>query len=232
MHGNHPPEAEIPLRGGRYMANVMRVGDTVCRPALPSSPFVARLLKHLQARGFEGVPRHLGRDGKGRERFSYIPGVVHERWQYFPDEAVRAAGRWLRAFHDATRGSDLVGDKSVVCHNDPGSNNAVFRDGALVAFIDFDMAAPGEAIEDIGYMAWSWCVASKSSRQPISIQAAQVRVLADAYGLEGSARAGIVPAITARQSRNVQFWTGRKSEPPHASLLPVSKERIDEIVAW
>ncbi|MGC3860229.1 hypothetical protein ACPSM1_08585 [Micromonospora chersina] len=40
-------DAEQPLAGGRLTAGVVRVGDTVRRPASPASGFVARLLAHL-----------------------------------------------------------------------------------------------------------------------------------------------------------------------------------------
>jgi aminoglycoside phosphotransferase (APT) family kinase protein len=37
------------------------------------------------------------------------------------------------------------------CHHDPGPNNTVFRDGRPVALIDFDFAAVGDPLEDVGY---------------------------------------------------------------------------------
>ncbi|TKA09590.1 hypothetical protein FCI23_21890 [Actinacidiphila oryziradicis] len=70
------------------------------------------------------------------------------------DEQVIAAGSLLRALHDATSGSDLVGRFPVVCHHDPGPNNTIFRNGTPAAFIDFDTAAPGSPLEDLAYMAW------------------------------------------------------------------------------
>jgi aminoglycoside phosphotransferase (APT) family kinase protein len=199
---------------------------------MATSPFVARLLKHLEAVGFTAVPRYLGRDEKGRDSLSFIPGEVIERWRYYPDAAIAEAGAWLRAFHDATRTSDLLNGKSVVCHNDPGPNNAVFQNGHVAAFIDFDMASPGEPLEDLGYMAWSWCVSSNQERPPVAVQAAQVRVLLDAYGLDPASRAGIIPAMMERHSRNVRLWNQRKNEAPDASLIPTSAARIEEIIAW
>jgi hypothetical protein len=41
---------------------VVRVGDTVRRPATPASTYVAALLDLLEQRGFAGAPRYLGRD--------------------------------------------------------------------------------------------------------------------------------------------------------------------------
>lgn len=63
--------------------------------------------------------------------------------------------------NDASRGlAERLGGGEVVWHHDPGPNNTVFRDGVPVAFIDFDFAAVGETLEDVGYTAWSWCISS------------------------------------------------------------------------
>lgn len=107
-----------------------------------------------------------------------------------------------------------------MCHHDPGPNNAVFRGGLPVAFIDFDLAAPGDPLEDVGYLAWTWCVSSKPSAPEPDEQAGQLRVLADAYGLSGGQRAGLVDAMLERQARNARWWAGRP-EP-----------RAPEVEAW
>lgn len=223
---------EIPLEGGRLTPGVVRVGDTVRRPSKPSSPFVSALLQHLDDRGFAGAPRYLGCDGEGRDTFTFIPGSVPAHWQRFADEQICAAATLLRAFHDATRGITLAGEASVICHHDVGPNNFVFQDGRPIALIDFDMAAPGEPLEDLGYMAWSWCVSSKSERQPVCDQAAQVRILADAYGLDVASRRRLVDAMLDRQSRNARFWRERKDDPSQPYAVHTSIERIEELVNW
>ncbi|MEU2678236.1 phosphotransferase [Streptomyces sp. NPDC007107] len=60
---------------------------------------------------------------------------------------------------------------------------------SAVAFIDFDMARPGDPLEDLGYMTWTWCISSRPQAPPARAQAAQVRTLADGYGLDASAAA-------------------------------------------
>ncbi len=166
---------------GRNTTGVVRIGDTVRRPRQPCSPFVAELLDQLVRSGFDGAPTYLGSDVKGRDIFSYIDGcVAGRRWRRFSDTHVSAAGALLRSFHEATRGRAVCGASSVVCHNDAGPNNVVFRDDKPLALIDFDMAAPGEPIEDLGYAARAWCIASK--REPVTDRAAQVRLLVDGYG--------------------------------------------------
>lgn len=222
-------DAEEPLGGGRITHGVVRVGDTVRRPASPSSPFVAELLNHLEQHGFSGAPRYLGVDEAGRDMFSYLPGHVPAKFQQWTDAQVTAAGVLLRSLHDATRGSRLAGPQPVVCHHDPGPNNMVFQDGTPVALVDFDTAAPGDPLEDVGYAAWTWCIASKSAAPPVTEQAYQVRMLADGYELSGLERRGLVDAILDRQIRNVQFWLKRNPGP---SELHPSEDVIAARVEW
>jgi hypothetical protein len=49
------------LEGGRITLGVARVGDTVRRPRTQNSDFVDQLLRRLEAAGFEGAPRALGK---------------------------------------------------------------------------------------------------------------------------------------------------------------------------
>jgi Ser/Thr protein kinase RdoA (MazF antagonist) len=220
---------EVPLTGGRYTVGIVRVGDTVRRPLKPWSPFTVRLLCHLEQQGCSCVPRHLGVDQQGRDILSYVPGWVPLKFQFFENAQVSQAGAMLRAFHSGTRESELAGDRQVVCHHDPGPNNTVFQDGQPVAFIDFDFAAPGEVLEDVGYMAWTWCISSKCTRGPVELQAAQLRVLCDGYELASPERRLLVDAMIERQQRNIQFWSDRMDsyEGP-----PTSREQIQERIDW
>ncbi|WP_344178470.1 aminoglycoside phosphotransferase family protein [Kribbella lupini] len=203
---------------------VVRVGSTVRRPA---SPFAASVLRHLEQRGFAGAPRWLGQDDTGRDILSYLPGLVPEKFRTWSDAQVAAAGALARELHEATRGSHLAGSQPVVCHHDLGPNNAVFRNGVPVAFIDFDLAAPGSPLEDVGYMAWVWCVSSKAEAPSVEFQAAQVRMLADGYGMPVKQRAVLVDAMLERQSRNARFW----GELPEASV-EATPEQLAERIAW
>nr|WP_272956560.1 aminoglycoside phosphotransferase family protein [Kribbella solani] len=216
------------MTGGRLTEGVVRVGETVRRPSSDASEFIADLLALLEVRGFEGAPRHLGLDDLGRDTFTFIEGSVRgfERWA---DAQVAAAGRLLRGFHDATRGSALAADRSVVCHHDPGPNNTIFQDEEPIAFIDFDMAAPGEPLEDVGYMAWTWCVSSKQSAPEAERQASQVRLLVDAYGLDADLRSDVVDAILDRQARNVEFWR-RFLDLPCPGVA--SREQVESRIEW
>jgi hypothetical protein len=148
---------EIALTGGRITPGVVRVGDTVRRPAKRGAVDLEALLGLLAARGFDGAPRYLGIDAAGRVMLSFLEGEVPGDLGHFEDDQLEAAARLLRRFHDATAGSPLVpGNFEVVCHNDFGPPNAVFRGKLPWAMIDFDTAAPGTRLWDLGYSAFSW----------------------------------------------------------------------------
>ncbi|MBB2910621.1 Ser/Thr protein kinase RdoA (MazF antagonist) [Streptosporangium becharense] len=221
------PGEAIPLTGGRMTEGVVLRGGTVRRPVNGSSAFVAALLGLLRDRGFDGAPRHLGQED-GMDVLSYLPGDVPARFGAWSDGQVAAAGSLLRAFHDATRGSALAGRHPVVCHHDAGPNNTVFRRGEPVAFIDFDTAAPGSPLEDLGYMAWTWCVSSKQT-VPVERQALQVRILADAYRLPDVERGVLVDSVLERQLRNARFWGELLAEPGTA---PADPGVIGTRIAW
>jgi thiamine kinase-like enzyme len=67
-------------------------------------------------------------------------------------------GRLVREFHDITAGTELAGDQEVVCHNDLSPKNTVYtEDGSgAIAFIDWDIAAPGARIHDIAFICWQY----------------------------------------------------------------------------
>ncbi|MGW7130500.1 hypothetical protein ACWGIA_19415, partial [Streptomyces bobili] len=137
---------ESPLPGG-FVNAVIRVGNTVRRPASAGTRFVADLLRLLEARGWGGAPRYLGVDDEGREVLSYLEG--HVAWEprqpaaVSSDESLATVARLVREFHDLTAGTPLAGDQEVVCHNDLSPRNTVYQRsrGELrpAAFIDWDL---------------------------------------------------------------------------------------------
>ena len=149
---------EIPLTGGRITPGVVRIGDTVRRPLKAAAVELSVLLDHLAAQGFDGAPRFLGHDPRGRAILTFIEGDVPTDLAHFDDAQLVAAARLLRRFHDATTelGAVLAAGAEVLCHNDFGPPNAVFRDGHPYAMIDYDTVAPGSRLWDLGYSAFSW----------------------------------------------------------------------------
>ena len=221
------PTREILLTGGRITDGVVRIGNTVRRPKTLASPTVRRLLEHLENQGFSAVPRYLGVDEQTRDILTYIPGSVG-KWQFYPDETIHLAARLLREFHDATIRCELLVGKPVMCHHDPGPNNVVFQGDRPTAFIDFDMVAPGERLEDLGYMAWSWCISAKVSRQPVETQARQLGILASAYEIDADDRQSLFDSLLERQTRNIHFWLEREK----TTDSDADGARIDQVIEW
>jgi hypothetical protein len=207
---------EVPLAGGT-VTPVVRVGDTVRRATGPGSTRVHELLVHLRAGGFEGAPGFLGLDEQGREVLTFIPGEVTTYGPpagMYTDEALSAAAVLLRRCHDAT--VDFVPDHrdgwrfqvgaprdgSVICHNDMGPYNAVYRAGRPVAFIDWDFAAPGPRAWDVAYALWRF-VPLYDDRTctrlgwPVLPRGPRIARFLDSYGL--SDRADILQVLRQRQ---------------------------------
>jgi tRNA A-37 threonylcarbamoyl transferase component Bud32 len=206
---------EIPLRT-RVTEGLVRVGDTVRRPAV--SPAALDLLRHLEAVGFDGAPRALGFDDQGRAVLSWIPGDVP--WDLdggaASNEQLAAVGALIRRFHDATGGTALAGDAEVVCHNDLSPDNTVYRSGKPVALIDFDDAAPGRRLDDVGYAAWLYLDLTRASLPPAA-QVPRLHAFAGGYGV--AADATLVAAIAEAQHRNIEgIERTLREPPPHVKL--------------
>lgn len=78
-------------------------------------------------------------------------------------------------------------------------------------------------------MAWTWCVSSKPARGPVELQATQLRVLADAYGLDEEHRIGLVIAMMQRQAKNITFWS---EHIDHFEGPATSSTKLQELVDW
>ena len=162
---------EIRLDGGNT-GGAVRVGNTVRRAAGPWTPAVHAVLAHLAQKRFAGSPRPLGVDQQGREMLTFLAGetVGSARpwpgWVYAEDTLVQVA-RWLSGFHRAV--ADFVPPAGavwrmggqwapglIIGHNDAAPYNAVWRDGRLAGFFDWDMAGPVSAAWDVAFAAFSW----------------------------------------------------------------------------
>lgn len=197
------PEYSLP---GGFVTPVVRVGDTVRRRPAPRADFVHRLLALFERAGWDGAPRFLGMDDQRRETLSFVAGHVAWEPRQSPavgcDESLARAAALVREFHDLTAGTDLAGDQEVVCHNDLSPRNTVYRDlGAglrPVAFIDWDLAAPGRRIHDIAHVCWQYPNLGPAVAD-VRAAARRVRLICDAYGL--AYRGGVIDAILWWQDR-------------------------------
>ncbi|WP_326553656.1 phosphotransferase enzyme family protein [Micromonospora sp. NBC_01813] len=220
------PAAEVPaehlLTGGNVAAAVVRVGDTVRRPAGPWTPAVHAFLTHLRAVGYEGAPRPLGIDAEGREVLTYVPGVVPwpDRFDLLdPDAALRRVGKLVRDLHDAAAGFSPPADAAwqrlippggadLIIHHDLAPWNLVV--GAAWVFIDWDTAGPGTRLWDLAYAAKGFVPLSADPAWQRPDAARRLRTLVDAYGLDERQRRDLVPLL-ARRARSMHDFLAEQS---------------------
>jgi hypothetical protein len=242
---------ETPLNGGFTNAGlVMRAGDTVRRPL--THPVTHALLRHLEAVGFDGAPRLLGVDERGREVLSFIPGRVaisaYAPWA-LTDEALVSVAELLRRYHDAARSFDPAPHAwprsvppawqgGMICHNDPNLDNVVFRDGRAVALIDFDLACPGCAVWDVACASRLWAPLRDPQDVPAVLAGRtldRLRLFLDAYGLPERDRARVAEAAVQAHA-----WCYRivrdAVERGHGSFVRMwrtgGRERADRTARW
>ncbi|MGH3212175.1 MAG: phosphotransferase [Trebonia sp.] len=215
--------AEIPLAGGNMSTGVVRVGDTVRRPAGPWTPAVHALLTHLRDAGFDGAPRPLGIDDRGREVLTFVPGTI--AWpDHFhlldADSRLSRAARLIREFHDAVAGftpppgarwqvlMPADGDE-IIAHHDLAPWNLVIDDRRW-AFIDWDTAAPGTRLWDLAYAMHGFAPLSADPAIQRDDAGRRLRIIADAYGLTEQQRLGIIPLL-ARRTRAMHAFLAREA---------------------
>ncbi|UYY80073.1 aminoglycoside phosphotransferase family protein [Arthrobacter sp. YA7-1] len=212
------PEPAVPLLGGDVTEGLVRVGDTVRRPASDASPRVRRVLDFLQSAGFQGAPRFLGIDEDGRDTLSFVPGEAAGRpWprRVADESSAISVARLVRAYDDAVQplgvpdwayahdGADplgcpgsIAGPATFLAHMDITPENVVFRDGTAVALIDFDLLRPATRAEEVAnLLLWWGAWMPVTDRDPVmrGVDAAsRAAVLVDAYGLGPADRAKVV----------------------------------------
>jgi hypothetical protein len=206
-------DQEVVLYGGTTNVGlVTRVGDTVRRPSRPTSEATRALLEHLEHVGFDGAPRYLGIDDRGREILSYIEGEA-AIWPYpdwvLTDEALVSVAQLLRRYHEAVSSFDPSAydwphpippafRRGLVSHNDPNLDNVIFDNGLAVALIDFDLASPGSVAWDLACAARLWAPLrhdGDAPTWPTHRSLTRLTLFANAYGATNDQRTGIVEAL-------------------------------------
>jgi Ser/Thr protein kinase RdoA (MazF antagonist) len=223
---------ETPLAGGKLNA-VVRIGETVHRPAGSWTPTVHALLRHVRARGFTLGPEPLGFDAQGREVLSYLDGstvgatLPWPPWVWQEDllaEVGRATARYHQAVADFRPAGEIpwhwgaaeLQAHEVVCHNDLAPYNVVVRDGRLHGIIDWDLVFPGTIRSELAFVAWQWVplqdpgIASMFGWHDRHDLGHRLRILLDGYGLAD--RAGFIDDVIVRVKQNRDVIVRRARE--------------------
>lgn len=208
-----PEDHDVLRLESNKAAEIVRVGDTVRRSVGPWSPIAHSLLRHLESKGLNSVPRFIGIDSAGREVLSFHPGM---RMSDAPDlshddELLTEVARLVRGFHDASTGFvppqgsprwegpvDPAGG-ILVLHGDLAPWNVIVGEGGLT-LIDWDDVWVGRAEWEIAYVLhtfvpmWSDALSDHDTVR-------RVEVFADAYGLPRHILRDAIDLIPARCRR-------------------------------
>ncbi|MDT4992993.1 MAG: hypothetical protein QOH97_2885 [Actinoplanes sp.] len=161
---------ELLSGAGLQDRRIVRIGDTVHRPAGPWSTTVQDLLRYLGESGFPLSPEPFGFDGEGREVLSYMPGR-DQGWPFLPEICTDLGAERLGRLATRSRlalagypcrpdarwqaGPAVPGPQEAVQHGDLGPWNLLWgADGDICAVIDWDMAGVGDPLYDTGHLAW------------------------------------------------------------------------------
>jgi len=202
------PEPDVPLSGGGR-TSVVRRGATVLRETGPWTPSVHALLRYLEAVGFDAAPRVVGSGfaADSRETLTYIDGEIVNPTPW-TDAAIIAIGRMIRRLHDATAafrpsadarwrpwfGRDIGDGRKIIGHCDAAPWNIIARNGYPVALIGWEAVGPVDPLTELAQVAWNNAhlydddVTAMNGLPDAAVPIAQVRLLADAYGLAAADR--------------------------------------------
>lgn len=224
---------------GGHLASAVRVGDTVRRRQGPWTPAVHALLRYLEEAGFPAAPRVRGADERGREVLTFITGETVGRTPWpswvWDDQVLVGTGVLLADFHRVVRGfRPASGTRwrhatgapkldEVVCHNDVGPQNMVFRDGKVVALIDWDWAQPAVPEWDLAHAAWLGVPLLRLDacrRYGITLsvqeQARRLRLLCDGYGLQDVPR--LLELVVDRIHASIEWISSADTRGDHDLL--------------
>ncbi|WP_017580040.1 phosphotransferase enzyme family protein [Nocardiopsis valliformis] len=224
-HSEHSPYAPFPaleddtqdvevLEGGNVSDQVLRIGATVRKPWLRSSPAVTSLLRYLHMRGYSGSPITYGERPRGYQRLAFVPGTLADRMPPMTTDELRELGAMVRQLHDLTADYRPAADAQwesvfppeepeVICHNDLAPWNLVRDPGGgpeSWCLIDWDGAGPGSRMGDLGYAAHGF-VPLHEGGDP-EVDGLRLRALADGYGCDADQRRAL-PGAALRRVRGM-----------------------------
>jgi Ser/Thr protein kinase RdoA (MazF antagonist) len=207
---------EEPLAGGNASASVVRVGDTVRKPWLPTTGLTVAYMSALRDRGVD-LPQPRGRDDQGRLVLEYVPGEMAIDYPRLDVSVLHRAGALVRVIHDASVGLAVADDWEVLipaqepdllCHNDLATWNLVI-DGYRLVFIDWDGAGPSTRLWDLAYAAISF--GELFAGQEPDTAAERLVSFLDGYAPDDTLRSAL-PATMVRRARAMHDLLRRSYE--------------------
>lgn len=220
-------EPEITLPGGDVTQGVVRIGQTVGRPRQAQSAAVAAYLSHLELAGFDGAPRFLGTDARGRDVLQHLPGVTASQppEDWVADDGLMAPlGALVGRLHTASAGfqpptglpffrdtmpdppelAGLLDPPTIVGHNDVTPQNVIIRAGVPVGLVDFDLAGPTTPAREVANAALHWAPICDPADRPSAFVDSdclhRTRLIADGYQL-GAEDRGVLADVLLRSAR-------------------------------
>lgn len=195
---------------------VVRIGDTVRKPWLPTTERTVDYMAALRDRGVD-LPEAHGRDDQGRLILEFVPGRLALDEVPLDVDVIRAVGTLVRSIHDASAGLAVpedwdvllpARDPDLLCHNDLATWNLIL-DGDRLVFIDWDGAGPSTRLWDLAYAAISFGHLFPGT----DARAAATRLaeFVDGYGADDELRAAL-PATMVQRTGAMQRLLQRAHE--------------------
>jgi tRNA A-37 threonylcarbamoyl transferase component Bud32 len=218
-------EKEEKFSQGHSNKEVVKVGNTARRAICKNSEYVHELLQHLEEKRYPYSPKFVGMDDKGREILTFLDGDIARGDIDWTDEQLRQITRMIKEFHNATEGSNLVGDKEVVCHNDLAPWNLVIKNSKPVGFIDFDDSTPGYRIDDFAYFLWTFLDLGRDIS--VKEQGRKIQILSKEYGEFKPKK--LIKSILRQQKKILKKRRYLSKNANTKGERHLSKTKIDEI---
>ena len=150
---------EEPLEGGQTVG-VVRIGDTVRRPARPNSGEIHDALRYLREHGARWAPEVLGYDDVGREILRWAPGeptwLRHRHW-WGTETAMARIGVLVRELTDLFSAHPSADGDRILTQGDLGPWNVVASDdGGEIVVIDWDSLQTRPRLWEVAHAAWAF----------------------------------------------------------------------------